>query len=59
MLDLVAEDLHIQQVARSVICLQVSRLPAARENAVDVGNAGVSDTRASYNPETTSYFFSS
>jgi hypothetical protein len=27
-------------VARSVICLQVSCLPAARENAADVGNVG-------------------
>jgi len=40
MLDHVAEDLRIQQVARSVICLQVSRQPAARENAADVGNVG-------------------
>ncbi len=40
MLDHVAEDLRIQQVERSVICLQVSRLPAARENAADVGNVG-------------------
>ena len=40
MLDHVAVDLRIQQVERSVIYLQVSRLPAARDNAADVGNVG-------------------
>ena len=40
MLGLVAVDIRIQQVERSVIYLQVSRLPAARENAADVGNVG-------------------